>query len=286
MKFLIVNADDFGMTSAVSRGILEAAAGGLVRAASAMANAPEFEASMEMLSASGVDLDMGLHATLTWGRPLLDPHEIPTLVDAQGSFLSRKNFFLRCLSGGVSVDEAYRETKAQMERLLAHRPTITHLDGHHHVHVFPTISLAAERIAEKYRIPFVRAPHEGWWNPPQHAFFQRAFVSCLPASGPEFWRRRGLRSTDFFAGFSLGAGPRLRERWMEVLKRLPHGTTEIMVHPGYASGAGDTCDESREQEIAVLGDPELLKAVRDHGIEVLAFRDLSPIAPGGITRPS
>lgn len=274
MKRLIVNADDFGMTLAVSRGILDAAAGGLVRATSAMANAPEFDASMEAHASSGVDLDIGFHATLTWGRPLLDPKEIPTLVALDGCFLSRKKFFLRCLTGGVSVDEAYRELKAQMERLLARRPTITHLDGHHHVHVFPTISLAAERIAEKYRIPFVRAPHEGWWNPPQHAFLRRGFISCLPASGQSFWWRRGLKSTDSFGGFSLGAGPRLRERWMGVLKRLPAGTAEIMVHPGYVSGDGDRYDEGREEEVSVLKDHSLVEAAEDHDISIASFRDL------------
>lgn len=268
---LIVNADDFGMTLATSRGILEAARGGFVRAASAMANAPDLDASMAALSASGLPLDIGFHATLTWGRPLLDPEEVPTLVGRDGNFLSRCGLFRRAICGGVSVDEAYREMKAQVERLRARVPRLSHLDGHHHVHAFPTISLAAERIAERYRIPFVRSPREGWWMPRGRAFVRRGFISCLPASAPAFWRRRGFSSADHFGGFSLGAGPRLKERWLEAIESLREGTTEIMVHPGHASGEGDGCDGGREQEIAVLTDPALAAAAGRLGIEIASF---------------
>lgn len=271
MKRLIVNADDFGMSLEVSRGIIEAASSGLVRATSAMPSSPAFDESMDLLESSSVSLDVGLHATLTWGRPLLDPREVPTLVDEMGNFLPRTTLFSRAVLGGLSVDEAYRELKAQAERMLSRRPSISHLDGHHHVHAFPTVSLAAERVAQKFGIRFVRSPTEGRWSPPFRAAVQRIAAALLPAASPGFWRRRGFVAADHFAGFALGAGDELKGRWLETLKRLREGTTEIMVHPGYGAPSGDGY-AGRAEEIAVLSDPELIDFAERNGIEPTDFR--------------
>lgn len=274
-KQLIVNADDFGLTLEVSRGILEVAAAGLVRSTTAMAASPAFDASMDMLAASGLDLDVGLHCTLTWGRPLLDPRDVPTLVGPDGRFLSRIALMRRAILGGVAVDEAYRELKAQAERLLGRRPAIAHLDGHHHVQAFPTIALAAERVAEKFGIHYVRAPLEGCWSPATWATIRRLVVAALPASGPNYWRRRGLMTSDHFGGFALGARPGLRERWIAAIGRVQPGVTEIMVHPGYVSEGIDGYNAGREEEIRVLTDAALVATARESGVEIIGVRKVT-----------
>jgi len=273
MKRLIVNADDFGMSLDISRGVIEAVSSGLVRATSAMASSPAFGVSMEELSSSGIDMDVGLHVTLTWGRPISDPGSVTTLVDDGGNFLSGDRLFLRALLGGVSVDEAYREMRAQAEFFLSKRPFITHLDGHHHVHVFPTISLAAARIAQKFKIPVVRSPVEGRWSRITNAAIRRLAVALIPAASPDFWRRQGLSTPDNFGGFALGAGKKLKRRWIEALGRLPDGTTEIMVHPGYGGAEGDGY-AGRRDEIGVLSDGKLLEIAASNGVEIVDFRVL------------
>jgi dolichyl-phosphate beta-glucosyltransferase len=268
---LIVNADDFGMTLPISRGILTAAQAGIVRSVSIMANAPDFEAAMDELLASHERPDVGFHATLTWGKPVLPPAEVATLVDREGRFLSRGMLLWRALRGRVSQEEAYRELHAQCERLARRWPTISHLDGHHHVHAFPTIAAAAERVAREFRIPCVRAPREGRWAGWRRPSLARLLVGSFAAASPKFWRACGFASTDHFAGFALSAGPALKQRWRDAVVRLPDGVTEIMVHPGYASQNDDAYNEQREQEIAVLTDPELLRTMQDAGIELASF---------------
>ncbi len=259
---IIVNADDFGMTVPVSQGILKCAANGIVRRTSVMANSPEFDASMDEIVKNHTDIGVGLHATLTWGMPLSPPRSIPSLVEKDGRFLSCGKLLLRSLFGLVSEDEAYIELKAQCEKLSRRWPNIGHIDGHHHAHIFPKICKAAERVAREFKIKYVRSPRECGWFSWHAAFFRRLLTRLLPASSPAYWRRRGFVTSDHFGGFSLSAGPRLKERWLEAIRKLPNGTTELMVHPGYPSKNDDRYNKGREEEVAVLTDNALVEKVK------------------------
>ena len=267
-KKLIVNADDFGMTIDVSRGIIAAACTGLVRSTSAMAGMPDFDASIAELKASGVALDVGLHANLTWGRPVSDPAQIRTLVDADGRFLSRSRLLASSLIKAISPEEAYREIWAQAAQLSSRVSRISHIDGHHHVHTFPGVAAAVERVALEFHIPYVRSPREGMWSPWRRNAGRRFAVFMLAASGPDYWKSRGFVSSDRFGGFSLGAGPDLKRRWIETLQRIPEGLCEIMVHPGYSRGGLDSYGARRADEIPILTDLDLKREIAEQGIRL------------------
>ncbi len=267
-KRLIVNADDFGMTIDVSRGIIVSARAGLVRSTSVMANTPDFGNSLSELELSGVPLDVGLHANLTWGRPVSDPTEIPSLVDSNGIFLPRARLLAKSMVKAISPEEAYREIWAQCAKLASRRKGISHIDGHHHVHAFPGIAAAAERVAREFRIPYVRAPREGSWSPWRRNAVRRLAVFMLAASSPRYWSARGFRTSDYFGGFSLGSCPDLKRRWIDTLKMIPEGLCEIMVHPGYCSCKLDSYSERRTEEIPILTDLDLMREIAEQGIKL------------------
>lgn len=274
-KRLIVNADDFGMTIDVSRGIIASARAGLVRATSAMANMPDFESSVSALESSGVRLDVGLHANLTWGRPVSDPAEIPSLVDSNGNFLPRGRLLAKSLVNALSPEEAYREVWAQCAKLASRRERISHIDGHHHVHVFPGVASAVERVAREFAIPYVRSPREGTWSSWSRAAARRFAIFMLAASSPGYWITRGFKTSDHFGGFSLGASPDLKRRWIETVRRLPEGVTEIMVHPGYCGGGLDSYGPKREEEMPVLADPILKDFIGESGVKMTRFSEIA-----------
>jgi len=276
MKSLILNADDYGMNEAVSRGILKAAAEGPVRAASAMANCPDFDRAMDDLAGSGASLDVGVHLTLTWGEPLSKPREIPTLVDDDGRFHERAVLLRRALLGSVSEAEAYREFRAQCARLSERLPRITHLDGHHHVHSYPTICRAAERVAREFEIPFVRAPREGLWSPWRWYAARRVGIAMLAASGRRYWRERGFKTADYFGGFALGGVGDFKRRWIESLDRIPEGVGEVMVHPGLASVENDSYDVGRRAELDWLSGSDLSESAEERGVGFTSFSELFP----------
>jgi predicted glycoside hydrolase/deacetylase ChbG (UPF0249 family) len=72
MKRLIINADDFGLTPGVTRGILDAHLNGVVTSTSAMMNSPHIADSLAAAQ-DAPKLGMGVHLVLTWGKPMLTP---------------------------------------------------------------------------------------------------------------------------------------------------------------------------------------------------------------------
>ncbi len=82
---LIVNADDFGISEAVNRGIVDAHDRGIVTSTSIMATGPAFEHAVA-LARERPDLAVGVHLVLTEQRPLIGAAVAATLVGADGAF--------------------------------------------------------------------------------------------------------------------------------------------------------------------------------------------------------
>ena len=84
---VIFNADDFGLTDGVCRGIREAASAGIVTATTAMVCT---EGARDRLVEWGRSPSLagriGVHLQLTQGHACLPPAEIPSIVDPAGTF--------------------------------------------------------------------------------------------------------------------------------------------------------------------------------------------------------
>lgn len=106
MKYLIVNADDFGASRGINRGIMEAHRRGILTSASLLVNAQGAKEAAA-LSCTGPDLSVGLHVDV--GEALEEP-----AVGAQG------------------LTELLRQQFRRFEQLMGRQPT--HLDSHHNVH--------------------------------------------------------------------------------------------------------------------------------------------------------
>lgn len=274
MKSLILSADDFGMNEAVSRGIALAAGRGALRSTAAMANCSFFEDALSDLERNGIRLDVGIHLNLTWGLPLTRPSLVPSLVERGGAFFSRGNVLKRCLLHRLSEDEVYEEFRAQCARLALIRGRISHLDGHHHVHIYPIVRRAAKRVAREFGIRYVRAPREGLWSPWAWSAMRRLGMTLLRSSGKAYWRKCGFQTPDYFGGFALGGGPHFRDRWIATLGRLREGVTEIMVHPGFASEDNDDYDVERKEELDWIMSGELEAIAEKHAVEFTSFAEL------------
>jgi predicted glycoside hydrolase/deacetylase ChbG (UPF0249 family) len=114
-RLLIVNADDFGLSHGVNRGIVEAHERGIVTSASLMVNRPA-AANAAAYARERTELSVGLHVEL-------EPSRL--------SRLRRKN----ARHGQTSPAKAAAELAAQLDRfrrLVGHDPT--HLNSHHHQH--------------------------------------------------------------------------------------------------------------------------------------------------------
>ena len=96
MRRLIVNADDFGLTSGVNRAVAEAFDAGVVTSTTLMAGQPTTEEALP-IAAGRPTLGVGLHFNLTHGRPLSAASPVPRYCSCTAK--SRVNpFFLNLFS--------------------------------------------------------------------------------------------------------------------------------------------------------------------------------------------
>lgn len=293
---LVVNADDFGISRGVNRGIIEAHQRGLVTSASLMANLPAAEDALTR-AAITPGLGLGLHLTLTAGRPLSPPAAVPSLVDLDGRFLALGGLLARLSLGRVRAEDLERELLAQIEWALRRGLRPSHLDGHHHIHVHPRVAPIVIRLARDHGIRWVRCPVEGG---PSAGLLRRSrtdaartlAISAFALLTRALVRRAGLRTTQHFRGIGLGMGfgePSL----VAALERLPGGLTELMTHPGYPDdelARYTVFAEGRDRELAALISPAARAAVRRRRVRLVRFPEparpaLLVSGPGRILTP-
>jgi predicted glycoside hydrolase/deacetylase ChbG (UPF0249 family) len=253
---LVINADDFGLSEGVNRGIVEAHLAGTVTSTSLLVNLPAFADALRC-RLRAPKLGVGLHFNLTAGPPVAPIDRVPSLCDAEtGQFVSLPRLIARSLSGRIVPAEVTLECEAQLARLRGAGVRVTHLDSHRHVHLLPGIWKAVRDTADRAGIPVVRVPFdaEAWIGRRPSAFAEQLSLRAayrLAGGG-------GYRApVDHFRGTSLFAVRQFRERLLDVLDQIPAGVTELMVHPGYADdeiSRWDTYTEPRERELAALTD--------------------------------
>jgi len=73
---LVVNADDFGLSPAISRGILRAHRDGIVTSTSLLGNCADLDGARALL-AEAPNLGVGVHLALVEGGPVADPARVP-----------------------------------------------------------------------------------------------------------------------------------------------------------------------------------------------------------------
>jgi hopanoid biosynthesis associated protein HpnK len=236
---LIVNADDFGLTSGVNRAIVELHQAGVLTSTTLMARAKATEEAIELARATP-SLDVGCHIVLVDGEPVLPAREIPTLIDQQtGVFHLKLGAFLsRLAARRINPAEIEAEVAAQIGLLQSRGLHLTHVDTHKHTHMFPTVLRAVLRAARSAGIHAVRRPFEPTWSLRAARgvpWLRRAQVNLLRRLEPAFQRivaEEGITTTDGLLGM-LATGTLDSTAIRDILKGIPAETWELVTHPGY-----------------------------------------------------
>jgi predicted glycoside hydrolase/deacetylase ChbG (UPF0249 family) len=263
-KKLRVTADDFGFTPGVTDGILEAHERGIVTHTSLMAGGLDFDRAAA-LAREKPTLGVGVHLTLTWGRPLTSPADIPSLMGAAGRLAPLGEILRRFITGRLDRGEVAREWRAQMERVTRSGITPSHVDSHHHLHLLPGLLPVAARLAEEYGVSWLRRPAEPLAGDYRTALAKRVVFRMLTL------RPWPLPTSRAFRGLTLQGRRDFLHRLQEALRRLPPGLTEFMVHPGRPDAllaAEDTYVREREAELSALVAPAVKNLVGDLEIEL------------------
>jgi chitin disaccharide deacetylase len=277
---LIVNADDFGLTRAVSEGILRAHREGVLTSTSVLALAPGFRPSAAALrDCEGIGIGAHL-AVVGEDRPLLGPREIPTLVDRHGRLArSWRQLLPRLAARRIDPSDLERELTAQLEAIRGEGLVVDHLDTHQHVHLWPGVREVVLRVACRAGVPAVRVTRSAARSA------VGVTVRRLSARLAREARAQGLAFPEHAAGLDeagrldLAAAVRAVDR----LAASGAASLELSGHPG----AADDPDRGRyawgyrwADELEALCAPALADAIRRRGLRLGTYRDL----PGPASR--
>lgn len=263
MKRLIINADDFGLTPGVNHAVIRAHRDGVLTSATLMAGGLAWQEAVE-LSKANPSLGVGVHLTLTALRPVLTPQRVPSLVDGNGKF--RRQFWRAPL---WRVAEVEMEWRAQIQRLVDAGLSPTHLDSHHHTHLWPGLTKVIARLAEEFGIPAAR-------------FISPESFRIMGVKGLE--RRIAIMSWRLAQGLDLAKPdtvvgievfPKDREGMALYLAMLGPGVHELFCHPGSANDVPlariSSLTEKRHAETELLTAPWLRDVLVDADINLVDY---------------
>ena len=226
-------------------------------------------------------LGIGVHLTLVAERPVLPPEKIPSLVGTDGRLLPDYTAFLqRLMRGGIRRREIYAECEAQISRVEGWGITPTHLDSHQHLHVFPGIRSICFALMRAHGIRRMRLPAEPFLFSPGHAPLARRLAKCALTSCARLARHEAKKQhvlmPDTFFGMTAG-GHLVEQTLLSILKRLPAGTSEIMIHPG-----ADAAALGRLYHWGYLWEDELAAAVSDKTMQLIRSQNIELISYSAI----
>ncbi len=267
-KLLIVNGDDAGMCHAANLATIEALEKGQMRSATIMVPCPWFP-EIAAYAKDHSEKDFGIHLCHTsewskyrWG-PVAPREQVPGLVDPQGYLWPE----VPEVYAHGTPEQALIEGRAQIKRALAAGVDVTHLDSHMGtMHYRPDYAQAYLKLAVEFDLPARMASQE----------------TLARLGHPELrgqFAAQGIVSPDYFVYDELKNEKNgVKNFWLEVVKNLKPGVTELYIHAGLPDDELKAITGSwstRTQEFEVFTQSEEMKQlIADQKIILIGYRPL------------
>jgi chitin disaccharide deacetylase len=256
MKKLIINADDFGFSHPINKGIIEAFTLGVVTDTTILIHSPFAREALSM--AHEVDLPVGIHIDFVSEFSEQNHSSKAGYLGPQGRLV--RELFIREYQ--KKIDHLYSceelitfrdEIRGQVDSYLKYTGSKpSHLDYHFGLHYLPDIMAIYITVAEEYGIP-VR------WG--------RQYAGINPYR----------KSPDLFCDHFRGTPDASISTFLSLLQTPWDGVMELCCHPGYytPNGLPDSYNKEREYELAVLTNPGLLEHITALGIQLVNYNWLN-----------
>jgi predicted glycoside hydrolase/deacetylase ChbG (UPF0249 family) len=252
MRYLIVNADDFGFSREINQGILESHLHGIVSDTSVLVYSPFAEEALKL--AAEVDFPVGIHLDFVTEYHIHPEDNQETLLGPQGELvreLYNREFRKEIghLFSAKELIELRGEIRKQIQlfqKMTGNLPS--HLDYHFGLHYLSDVMAIYALTAEEYKIPIRWGGQYAGSHPNHHS----PKIFC-----DEF---RGSEHTTI----------------QDFLKLVDHswdGIMEMCCHPGYFTPGGlpDTYNREREVELAILTDSQLKVELEKRKIQLVNY---------------
>lgn len=291
-KYLIVNADDYGMCNAANEAVEELFLGGWLKSSTIMMPCPGAEHAVQF-SIDHPEYAIGIHTTLTseWGKyrwkPLTDGK---TLLDEEGFMWHESDQ----VEKNASYEDIEKEVRAQID--LAHKMGMkpSHIDNHMgSLYGHYTGRLGLSKLALKicgsygyaYRL-YTKADKRICPNGTPYPLY--AAVTILS----KLWGKKyNVVIPDYLLFPDWNDDMRVsyevyRDTILKIWTDIPEGgVTETFVHPSVESDelkgiTGRWLD--RVWEYQLMKDPYVHQYLKDHGVELISYRELIKMKGGTV----
>jgi hopanoid biosynthesis associated protein HpnK len=269
---LIVNADDFGLSSSVNEAVIRAHRDGILTTASLMVNEPGFDEAVK-LAKENPRLGVGLHLTLLCGKSALPPEKIPGLVNALGRFGNNPVMVgFQYFSKPQLHGQLRAEIHAQFEKFHATGLAPDHVNGHLHLHLHPAVFKILMEDSEHLGIRHLRLTRDclsrsrkmsrgHWFYRISHA----AIFEMLSGRARKILAAKKIRHAQ--VTFGLLQNARVDEEYiLKLLPELPPGDSELYSHPSLGEF---------KHEFDALVSPRVKEQIKKLGIRLIRYSDLA-----------
>jgi len=242
---LIVNADDFGFTKGVNKGIIEAHKNGIVTSCTVMITMPEIK-NAKKLARKHPNLKLGLHLNMTLGKPLTN---CLSLLKENGEFYKPKE---KPDTTKFIKEEIKQEFLAQYDKfVLVFKKKPTHLDSHLYAHqIYDVVREVVYELSIEKNIP-VRDLETPNFN---KVYFIDWFKVLENETEDDVWQRL--------------------EDNKEYILNLD--IAELMVHPAYPDEylcRHSSYNKQRVIELEILTSDKFKKIIQDYKIILTSYEE-------------
>jgi predicted glycoside hydrolase/deacetylase ChbG (UPF0249 family) len=259
---IVLCADDYGLSPAVSAAIRELLDAGRLSATSCMVVYPDFPEQAALLQPYLDRADIGLHFTLTAERPFAA-------------------VFRDAYLNPIAPSAAQRAVDDQVDafsKAIGRPPD--YIDGHQHVHLLPVVREAIAYTAHRIGA-YVRLTSEpidiGMYRRP--ASFQSACLAMLSRPLGRLVRKVGVTTNKGFRGVRS-----FRERapFRQLFRKMISGSRDgwlVMCHAGRVDSvlaSRDGITSQREDEFRYMAGPDFLPDLAEAGVTLSTLRQILP----------
>ncbi len=277
MRYLIVSADDLGLTESINAGIIKAYREGIVTNLNLIPAGEAFEDAVGLMKTLKIE-ETGAHLSLTETRPVSDPQKIPTLLSKGKKFHKNHNiFFFKFILGLIKDDEIYAELENQLFKIEEAGIKVTNLSSHEHMHIIPRILNIFVRLCKEHNIPAIRYPRRERIGRriDIDIIMKRIILSCFAKGMKRVLEGSNIKFPEHFIGF-LDSGRLKEDTLIDMLSNLGEGITELVSHPGFLSpGVLDRYPwhMNCEYELYALTSRRVKSIIKDKSIKLITYSE-------------
>jgi predicted glycoside hydrolase/deacetylase ChbG (UPF0249 family) len=272
-RYVIIHADDAGMSHSVNRATIESMEQGNVSSASIMVPCPWFK-EIAAYAKAHPEKDFGIHLTLNsewenyrWG-PVAGREKVPSLVDSEGYLWDN----VAEVAASATAADVETELRAQIQRALDFGVPVTHLDTHMGAVVSrPDLIVVYVKLGVEFNVP---------------VFFLRDLGGAVP---DEAIRARGLQLVQTLEEHNLpvidamtqlydhGTFEEKKAAYLKAIADTGPGVRYVIIHCGYDDAelqAITSSSKIRNTDRQVFTDPEFIEAVKKTGVEIVTWKQV------------